>query len=141
MASRKISDLWPPMQRRVYAFKANCRAADLEVLIYCTLRSNAEQSRLYQQGRSKPGRKVTWAKAGQSAHNYGLAIDAVPMWGGKLAWGTTGVELELWQRMGLCGEAAGLEWAGRWEKGKREFPHLQYPDWRQVIKTYNWRPL
>jgi peptidoglycan L-alanyl-D-glutamate endopeptidase CwlK len=40
-------------------------------------RSKKEQNELYAQGRSKPGQVVTNAKAGQSYHNYGLAVDFV----------------------------------------------------------------
>ena len=35
-------------------------------------------------------------------------------------------DLELWQRVGAIGEANGLQWAGRWPKAKREFPHFQF---------------
>lgn len=35
-----------------------------------TNRSNEEQNELYAQGRTKPGKIVTNAKAGQSPHNY-----------------------------------------------------------------------
>lgn len=40
-----------------------------------TLRTFAEQDKLYAQGRTAPGIIVTKAKGGQSWHNYGLAID------------------------------------------------------------------
>ena len=50
--------------------KAFCRFAH-------TLRTFAEQDNLYAQGRTKPGPVVTYAKGGQSYHNYGLAIDIV----------------------------------------------------------------
>lgn len=42
-----------------------------------TLRTFAEQDGIYAQGRTKPGPVVTYARAGQSYHNYGLAIDVV----------------------------------------------------------------
>jgi len=42
-----------------------------------TLRTNKEQDELYEKGRTKPGAIVTYAKGGQSNHNYGLAIDVV----------------------------------------------------------------
>jgi peptidoglycan L-alanyl-D-glutamate endopeptidase CwlK len=42
-----------------------------------TLRTFAEQNAIYAQGRTKPGKIVTFAKGGQSYHNYGLAIDIV----------------------------------------------------------------
>ena len=43
------------------------------------LRSWNEQERLYAQGRSLPGKIVTNAQPGHSWHNYGLAIDIVPL--------------------------------------------------------------
>jgi peptidoglycan L-alanyl-D-glutamate endopeptidase CwlK len=42
-----------------------------------TFRTFAEQDKLYAQGRTTRGQKVTNAKGGQSYHNYGLAIDVV----------------------------------------------------------------
>ena len=68
MASRAISDLHPQLQL-AEAFVRRCRDAGVEALITCTWRSGAEQDALYAQGRSRPGPKVTNARAGQSAHN------------------------------------------------------------------------
>ncbi len=42
-----------------------------------TIRTFAEQDALYAQGRTTKGAIVTYAKGGQSYHNYGLAIDIV----------------------------------------------------------------
>jgi len=42
-----------------------------------TLRTNKQQDDIYAQGRTKAGKIVTFAKGGQSYHNYGLAIDIV----------------------------------------------------------------
>ena len=42
-----------------------------------SLRTFAEQDAIYDQGRTKPGSIVTYAKGGESYHNYGLAIDGV----------------------------------------------------------------
>jgi peptidoglycan L-alanyl-D-glutamate endopeptidase CwlK len=42
-----------------------------------TLRTFAEQQAIYNQGRKTPGKIVSNAQAGQSFHNYGLAIDIV----------------------------------------------------------------
>lgn len=50
--------------------KAICRYA-------YTLRTFAEQDALYAQGRTTPGKVVTQARGGQSAHNFGAAIDIV----------------------------------------------------------------
>ena len=42
-----------------------------------TLRTFAEQDKLYAKGRTEPGPVVTKAKGGLSYHNYGLAVDIV----------------------------------------------------------------
>ena len=55
MASRSLEDLAAPVKSAAMAMLARCRAAGLEVLIYCTLRSNDEQAALYAQGRTRPG--------------------------------------------------------------------------------------
>ncbi len=58
--------------------RAMCRLA-------YTLRTWEEQDHLWQQGRTIPGVKVTDAKAGDSWHNYGLAVDVVLIIDGKVA--------------------------------------------------------
>jgi peptidoglycan L-alanyl-D-glutamate endopeptidase CwlK len=40
------------------------------------LRSMERQATLYAQGRTMPGKIVTWAKPGQSLHHYGCAVDS-----------------------------------------------------------------
>jgi len=79
---------------------------------------------------------VTWAAPGQSLHYYGLALDGVPMRHGKPVWGRSSLEdRERWNQYGDLGESVGLQWAGRWPRGKAEFPHLQEKgaNWRELI--------
>ena len=129
MSSRSLDDLSPLVRPLVDAFLATAAEAGIDVLITCTLRSSAEQGALYAQGRTAPGKIVTNAMPGQSAHQYGMAIDMVPMVNGKPDWqGTDSV----WQQLGSLGEGVGLEWAGRWIHFPEE-PHLQLPDWQQHI--------
>lgn len=45
-----------------------------------TTRTFEEQDELYAQGRTKAGKKVTNAKAGQSYHNYSIAFDIVMLY-------------------------------------------------------------
>lgn len=142
--SRNIDDLTSLVRYRARNFLAACNAAGLDVLVTSTLRDHEAQAALYAQGRTKPGRIVTWALPGQSWHNWGRAFDVVPLRYGKLVWGTGGNgiddnpaddltdDLELWQRIGELGEAHGLEWAGRWPRDKREFPHFQFTDGQSI---------
>ncbi len=130
MSSRSIDDLDPRFRPKAEAFLQACREAKLEVLVYMTFRSNEEQDALYAQGRTKPGKTVTDARGGQSAHNYGLAFDVVPMVGGKPLWNEpiTGAH---WQMLGDCARQAGCEWGGDWTK-RVDGPHVQHPNWKQL---------
>ena len=126
MASRQLDALAPPVYRAALAFIERCNVVGLHVLIYCTMRDDAEQATLYARGRTAPGAIVTNARPGQSLHNpqkdgHAWAFDAVPMLAGKPLWSDETALLA----MGAAGERAGLEWAGRWRGKLRERVHFQ----------------
>lgn len=129
MSSRSLDDLRAEIRPQVDAFLASCAAADVDVLVTCTLRSNEEQAALYAIGRTAPGEHVTDAPPGRSAHNYGLAIDVVPIVNGKLDWNRKD---PIWQKVGEIGVAAGLQWAGTPGFPFPELPHFQHPTWRAL---------
>lgn len=60
--------------------------ANVKIRIVQGLRTIEEQDALYAQGRTKPGKRVTNAKGGQSYHNFALAFDFVIMVGNKIHW-------------------------------------------------------
>ncbi|MFN2746979.1 peptidoglycan-binding protein [Bacillus sp. z60-18] len=85
-------------------------------------RSFEEQNRLYAQGRTAPGNIVTNAKAGQSNHNYGLAVDYVLLSSdGKKALWTVNSK---WRRVAQIAKALGFAWGGDW-KSFKDYPHLE----------------
>ncbi len=116
MASRSLDDLRPEFRERADYFLNLCSISGLDVLVYCTLRDNAEQARLFRCGRGiaeimrrrdqltvmwkrpdlakilmdvgpqKGNRICTYAGPGQSLHPYGYALDGAPLQGGKLPW-------------------------------------------------------
>lgn len=122
MASRKLEDLNDPTRRRAEQFLAACKDAGLDILIYCTHRPDEEQDELYKIGRSKPGRIVTNARAGESWHNHRSAFDFVPMLNGKPQWNDS----RAYAKAGAIAESVGLEWAGRWTGKLKETAHCQY---------------
>lgn len=63
--------------------------------------------------------KITWTL--DSKHIKGRAIDIVPVKNGKLWWTAP---KEVWETMGLIGEANGLTWGGRW-KDTPDTPHFE----------------
>lgn len=121
--SRSLDDLKKPVAEKARAFFAACAARNVAVLCTCTLRTREEQAALWAQGRTTPGRIVTWAKPGTSLHEFGRAFDVVPLRGGVPVWGTSGADGALWQLVGEIGEGVGLTWGGRWAKPDR--PHFQ----------------
>lgn len=124
MASRSINDLEPGTRSRAAALVSNCAVRNVEFLIYCTRRTEAEQAELYEIGRSLPGKIVTNAKAGQSWHNYDRAFDGVPLLNGKPIWKYSKDDPQ-WAIVIEEAEILGLEWAGRWKTFK-EFVHFQF---------------
>jgi peptidoglycan L-alanyl-D-glutamate endopeptidase CwlK len=119
--SRSLSDLSPKVAAMCSEFINRCKAKNIDVIITSTYRDAESQNELYAQGRTKPGKKVTNAKAGQSFHNWRVAFDFCPIVNGKAQWN----DAKLFTKCGEIAENVGLEWAGRWVKFK-EMAHCQY---------------
>lgn len=124
------------------------------VLVYGT-RTFKLQSDLYNLGRTvvnpdgrtakKPmGNIVTKAKAGQSIHNYGLAIDFCLLIDGKLyKWDTIGDYdgdgIADWMEVVRIFKKHGWEWGGDWSTFPDQ-PHFQLDygySWQQLQAKYN----
>lgn len=124
--SRRLEDLAPQFRDRFRLWLDACKASGMDLLVTCTLRTNEEQDALYALGRTKPGKRVTNARAGQSAHQYGMALDFVPMVSGKPMWKD---DHPHWALAGNLAPQFGLEWAGTWPTFK-EYPHVQVQNWK-----------
>lgn len=102
---------------------------DIGVVITEKVRSIKRQNKLYKQGRSENGSIVTYAKGGESYHNYGLAIDyAIRNKKGEIIWstgydGNDNGEPD-WFEVADIAKELGFEWGGDW-KGFKDYPHLQ----------------
>ena len=112
-----------------------------QVRITQGLRTFKEQEALYAQGRTKPGRKITNAKPGQSIHNYGFAIDICLIIDSKIAsWDTVrdwdDDKIADWYECVKIFAKFGWEWGGNWKKFK-DLPHFDKRgcnNWRNLIK-------
>lgn len=112
----RIRDMTIEMIKRAYHEGIN-------VQISSGLRTNDEQNRLYAKGRTAPGNIVTNARAGQSAHNYGLAVDyfLTNHNGTEAVWAINAQ----WKRVAVIAKSMGFTWGGDWAS----FPdasHLEY---------------
>ena len=135
MSSRNVEDLYPQFRPIVNEFllRADDILGDTQAFITDGFRSGEEQDKLYAQGRTTAGKIVTNAKAGQSAHNFGMAID--------IAFrkdGTKGLsyDLALYKKLLPLAEELGLEWGGTW-KSFPDNPHYQLPNWVELSKQEN----
>lgn len=132
----KLETLVPSFRSRVMDWLAACRAAGLQPYIYEGLRTSQRQRALYAIGRTaqKNRSTVTNAKAGQSMHQYGLAIDFVPLKPAKAKdlweadWSDTAYKA--YHKIALKHGLRRLSW---------ETPHLEdatVSDWRAAAKLY-----
>ncbi|SDR04872.1 M15 family metallopeptidase [Virgibacillus salinus] len=102
---------------------------DINVVITEKVRSIKRQNELYEQGRSSDEDVVTYAKGGESYHNYGLAVDfALRNNDGKIIWdinydGNNNGKAD-WFEVADIAKQLGFEWGGDWSKFK-DYPHLQ----------------
>lgn len=71
-----IDRIYPRFLLAMLDVFARCEQRGAVYFATCGERSYAESDALYAQGRTAPGRIVTNARGGQSAHNFGIAIDA-----------------------------------------------------------------
>ena len=123
--SEKVIDrLQPEVAPYARALLERAAAIGLEVKLISGLRTYAEQDELFAQGRTKPGRRVTNAKGGESNHNFGIAFD-VGVFRGK----DYLPESPAYDVIGAIGVELGLEWGGDWHSFIDK-PHFQLrPVW------------
>lgn len=100
-----LSALHPYFRDRVQLLIHNCKKKGIELAIVETYRSPSKQNEY-----KAMGKKYTRSKAGRSKHQYGLAIDVVPIIDSVAQWENR----TLWRKVGLEGEKLGLRWGGRW---------------------------
>lgn len=136
MPSRKLEDL---ISELADAYRA--AVAEYEKLypnapqpfITCTYRSPEEQNELYAIGRTKPGKKVTNAKAMSSPHNY------LPSYAFDIAF--LGLDKKLdWNKLHFArfakiikGVKGRVTWGGDF-MSLSDPPHFELTPWRTLIK-------
>ena len=129
ITDKRILQLDPKVQQPATNF-INDTESELNVQLRVVqgYRSIEEQNKLYAQGRTEPGNKVTNARGGESYHNYGLAIDVVRTEDGKPDWNKP-----ITQDIADIGIQQGFSWGGSWSSFK-DYPHFEM-SFGQSIKT------
>ncbi|RWZ58141.1 M15 family peptidase [Halobacillus fulvus] len=135
------SELHPVVEERRDRLVQLAEEKGIDLVITEGHRSEERQDALYEQGRSNDGRVVTNARAGESYHNYGLAIDfALRTENGEVVWdmnrdGNGNGESD-WMEVVAIAKDLGFEWGGDWSNFK-DYPHLQM-DFGLSIRELQW---
>lgn len=140
ITQQRINKLHPIVRDEVHKIISECDTAltgRAKVRITQGTRTWDEQAKLYAQGRTISGKKVTNAKPGQSIHNYGLAVDICLMIDGKTAsWDTAkdwdNDQVADWYECVKIFAKHGWDWGGNWKTFK-DLPHFE----KKSIKTKN----
>lgn len=131
--------LLPPVQLLGRSLLTLLEVAGFNARIISGTRSYDEQDRIYSQGRTSPGPIVTYARAGQSNHNFGLAFDIGLF---KQDGSYISKDIKPYKEVGkLVKESlttpplamdlapdlsmVTLEWGGDWPGKKADYPHYQ----------------
>jgi len=122
-----VSDLHPRLKVLQQQLIVKCENAGLKIRITEGVRNVERQNELYAQGRTTPGKIVTYATGTdyKSHHQWGTAFDFCRNDG------TVDVYYNkdrFYEKVGAIGKSLGLEWGGDW-KDPADMPHFQLPDW------------
>jgi peptidoglycan L-alanyl-D-glutamate endopeptidase CwlK len=121
-----LASVHPILRDRATSMMKSMVYEDLYFAPFQGLRTFVQQAEDYAKGRTTPGKIVTKARAGESLHNYGLAIDwaedADPSNDKGIQWSWK--KTADYMKLGSYAKAVGLEWGGLW-KAFVDIPHVE----------------
>lgn len=124
--SRRIEDLTPATQELYWLFSEAMSRARIPFLVTSTFRSQESQDALWNQGRTTPGKVVTWTRNSRhtkrTAFDIAIIRDGKPTWDVKCDVDKDGISD--YQEAGTIGEMVGLTAGAFWKKNP-DFPHFQ----------------
>lgn len=134
----RLNQLHPKIREKAlaaYAEAVKVTPKGVHPFITQTMRSFAESDKLYAQGRTTKGPIVTKAAAGQSYHNYGLALDFVNQVDGVAKW-TIDAN---WMKVVAVFKKHGFVWGGDF-KSIPDAPHFEMTlghNWKDLLALHN----
>ena len=112
---RDINELLPVAQKACNLFLEECKKNNIDIFVTETYRSQDRQNYLYEQGRTREGKVVTWTKS--SNHTGRLAWD-IAVNKPKDLYDETTIN-----RAGEIAKKLGITWGGNWTKP--DTPHFE----------------
>ncbi len=120
---RKIAQLRPDVREMAEDAMQIAGESGLTLFIDQTYRTPETQTAYYEQGRTTPGPKITNCRGANCPHPERRALDVYSVRNGRPVFNATEQQK---QRVGQIGEAAGLQWGGRWRNP--DPPHWEAPE-------------
>jgi peptidoglycan LD-endopeptidase CwlK len=121
ISEQRLAKVLPKLADMIRLLTLKIQQAGYGIRVTQGLRTWEEQDALYQQGRTTPGKIVTNAPPGHSYHNFGLAVDLVPIGDMGPDWD---VQHPVWKMLVDEGRALGLTAGALWRTFPDE-PHFQ----------------
>jgi peptidoglycan L-alanyl-D-glutamate endopeptidase CwlK len=119
-SEKNLATVQPQLQKLGRELLRRLAAEGLTFKVTSGNRTQAEQDKLYSQGRyGNKGPVVTWTR--KSRHIGGKAIDITLFSGKNPVW-----DSKHYDRAGVIGEQLGLVWGGRWKRTP-DRPHFELP--------------
>lgn len=102
-----LNALHPYFREKIITLINLCKAKGIELAVVESFRTHSKQNEY-----KYMGKKYTRTGGGGSKHQYGLAVDVVPVIDSVAQWDNA----RLWRKVGAVGEQLGLRWGGRWKE-------------------------
>jgi hypothetical protein len=119
-----LESLHPYFRDKVAELIRVCKASGIALVVVETYRTPAKQAEYYSMGK-----KYTRTPGGKSRHQYGLAVDLVPVVDSAAVWNND----RLWRKIGVAGERLGLRWGGRW-RTPYDPAHFEWSDGSSIYQ-------
>lgn len=131
-----IWTLLPKAQIAARKFLNIAKTAPFTVKLLSGTRTYAEQTALYNQGRTTKGPVVTKARAGQSNHNFGIAWDVGIFVGGVYYTGRNSKEDKAYADLAnlVLPKMPEIAWGGNW-KSIKDMPHYELATGKSVSQV------
>jgi peptidoglycan hydrolase-like protein with peptidoglycan-binding domain len=120
-SNKKLSTV-DPLLREVIEYAASTAPSNIDFQIVQGLRTQAEQNALYAQGRTKPGKIVTWTR--NSNHMSGDAVDFQAYVNGKATWDEKAF-IPVAQHIKKAAAVKGIKIQWGYDMWKKDYGHIQ----------------
>lgn len=131
----RVQGLHPKVRDDFFNFITEAEnALGITIRVTQGMRTFAEQQKLFDQGRTEPGKIVTKARPGSSYHQYGLAVDLVELIDGGADW-----NYDMSKLVPFASKYE-IEWGGNFPGTFKDHPHFEKHfgiNWRQLLLLHD----